>query len=1090
MNFIDNDMHTDNFGFWGNMTHVFVENRRLGVLTILAVFVWGFMSFMIMPKQYNPEITAPAFVVETQFPGASNEEVYRLITVPMEDTISELPQVDKIFSQSREGGVSMVTVQFVIGSSVENAKTALRQKIQGNIDQKPIGANDPVIRDVDPDTVPLVAFRLTSQDLSLASLRAVGYDVADVIKKVPQTGAVSVYGGYENHLVMDLDANALDRFGVSVMEVVQVIQNNNAGVFIDSIDQGMANRPIRVSGSVEDVEQAKKLIVKMNGDAPVFLSDVAKVSIGPGTVSSFVRFSDKQTSLDAVYVAIAKQKGSNGTTVSESVVAAVEKIREDKQLPEDVDISVVTDEGRVAKESVSSLTVNLFQSIAIVSLVLWAFLGWRSALVVAIAIPLTLAFVFGLGNLFGYTVNRITLFALILSLGLLVDSAIVVVENIERLIRLYPERKRSEVIAQAVQEVGMGLFLSTLTTVLAFIPMAFVGGMMGPYMGPIPFFVPAALLGSLIIAVTVSPYLISRITKRSKVEDRASISQKKESFFLRQLHRLRDGYATMIERILTKKSNRRRILWGTLGVFVISLLLPAFTVVPFRMLPKADKEQFFVYLDLPETNGVDRTLEVSQTVEKYFLKQDQVTSVQSFVGTPQIVDFNGLFKGSDARREPFQATLKVNLIHPNDRKETSEVLVQKYRTGLSESLADYPDVRFQMIEDPPGPPVRGTIFVKVLGEDRKIVDSITRDTAKMMGSISEVKDIDTTLPEQGYEKVYRINTEKAQMLGVSSSAIVGTMQVSLSGMQVGLLHDRVNSDVRIMERQYVLVRFAEQDRDAYQDIGRISVPSSSGKSVSITELLDEVPAEQSRTIISDERTMTEYIFAEMGNRSAIYASIDMLSDLLQYNIPVENGVVDHWSLFGVTYRDADTGKTYDVLLDGEWKLTLEVFRDLGTAFGVALVAIFFVLAVQFQSIRSSMLVMVTIPLGLIGVLPGFAILNVVQGTYFNATSMIGVIALAGIVVNNAIILLEYLSQIQKEGIPLRQALVEAGRTRFAPILLTSLTTILGSLTIISDPVWEGLAWAIFWGLSVSSFLTLVVFPVLYYEVMRKGQPSA
>lgn len=1066
---------------WGSIAKQFVENKRLGIITILALFVWGVIGFALMPKQYNPQITAPAFVVETRFPGASAEETHRLISVPMEDAVADIPRVDNIFSESREG-VSLVTVQFEIGDDVESAKITLRQKIQGNIDRKPIGSEDPIIRDIDPETVPLVVLALTSREYSLESIRALAYDVKDELKKIPQTGEVSVVGGYTQNLIIDLDIGALEAYQMTPSDVSRALRNINGALYSEEFSSENGRFPIRVSGAFHSIDEVEQLMLTMREGASVRLKDVARVSFGPGEVKEFRLFTTKETSNDAVFLLIPKQKGSNGTEVARQVNAHIESLKESGTIPSAVEVQSIRDEGRVASESVSTLSTNLLQSIMIVSIVLWAFLGFRSATIVAISIPLSLAFVFALGHLFGYTINRITLFALILSLGLLVDSAIVVVENMMRHLKEYPNTKPSEAIASAIQEVGTGLFLSTLTTILAFVPMAFVTGMMGPYMGPIPFFVPVALIGSFLIAITVSPYLVSRLRQKPTTHNPQVVTR--ESFFLRVMHSLRDRYAHFLGEVLLKKSRRRGIVWVTFGLFFLAILLPAFGIVPFRMLPKADKEQFFVYLNLPETEPVETTRTVTQKAERFFLESSDVTSVVSFVGTPQIVDFNGLFKGSENRSAQHQATLQVNLSHPNDRERTSEELVLGFRQALEVRLEEYPGVRFIMVEDPPGPPVRSTIFVKVLGKDSAVLDAMARDISHMMGDIDEVKDIDTSVEHRGYEKAYRIDIERAQALGVSSQEILETLQTGISGSIVGLYHPRVEENVRILERQYIVVRLDEQDRRDYETIDRLWVRSEDGSTVAIKPLLQEVEAEAMKTLLSDERERAEYVSAEMGNRSVVYASIDMLKELLNYQLPSGAGEVVGWSLAGVTYRDTQTGEEYQVLLDGEWKLTLDVFRDLGIAFGVALLAIFFVLAIQFESLRVALLVMVTIPLGLIGVLPGFAVLYWTQGIYFNATSMIGVIALAGIVVNNAIILLEHLRHILANEPSLRHALVATGRTRFVPILLTSLTTILGSLTIMSDPVWEGLAWAIFWGLSLSSILTLIVFPVLYYEVMK------
>lgn len=1071
----------EKLGIAGKLAKIFITNKELSVITIIALFAWGVFSFVIMPKQYNPEIVAPAFNIVTEFPGASSNEVYELITRPMEDKIRELPKVDKIMSQSRDGGVSIVTVQYYIGENLEDAKTEIARKIEGNIDLKPLGASDPIIKSIDPDNVPIVTIGIISDNFSKESLRALARDIQDEIKLVDGVSLVDVKGGSKRELSVSLDESKMSFYGITVGGVLDSIEANNSSFRGGRIDGEVISNEIEVIGDILGEANLEKIVVgNLNGKA-IYLEDVAKVEYANEELNEFVRFSESGVETqDAVYVAVSKMKGTNATKVASDVENKIEVLKQNGKISQGVDVKILRNDGKVAGEEVRKLTINLFTSVAIVSFVLFLFLGWRSALIVAIAIPLTLAAVFGVGNLAGQTVNRITLFALILSLGLLVDSATVVVENIFRMINENKKIDRDEIAIKAVDEVGDGLIMSTLTTVLAFYPMAFVTGMMGPYMGPIPFFVPAALIASTLIAFTINPFLASILSKNIKRE-----SETKKNLFIIFSEKLKRRYREILDRILKSGKLRKNILIITVVLFVISMILPAVGIVKFRMLPKADKEQFYVYLDLSENTSIEETNRVVLDVERMIFEEKEVKSIQSFVGESQVVDFNGLFKGSDLRVGQNQATLKVNLTHPNDRKQKSEGLVIELRKKLMKDIEKYPNLRMKLVEDPPGPPVLSTFLIKIQGGDESKLKDIALDIENIALGIDEVVDIDNSLNEKGLNYAYEINKEKANLSGVSSYEIVQTLQAVFMNVPVGLYHENENSEVRRAEREFIAVKFQESDRDEKGDFDNIFISSRNGEKIPLSELVVKKDFQSSTTIFSDQRKKTVYVSAEMGDRSVTYGAIDGLKALVKYRLPNEKGELISWSLFGAKYRDMETGEVFEISIDGEWKLTLEVFRDLGIAMAVAIFLIYFVLVAQFRSASVPLLVMGTIPLAMIGVLPGFAVLGFVSGIYFNATSMIGVIALSGIVVNNAIILLEYLGDLKKKGMNIREALLEAGETRFMPIMLTSATTILGSLTIISDPVWAGLAWAIALGLSLSSFLTLIIFPILFFIFEKK-----
>ncbi|MCK9378930.1 MAG: efflux RND transporter permease subunit [Candidatus Moranbacteria bacterium] len=1055
----------------GKMASLFVGNRELNILVILFIIAWGVGSFIIMPKAYNPDIVAPAFVITTDFPGATADQVQELVTRPMEDVISELPNIDQIVSHSFDGGQSIVMAQFVVGTPAENAKVSLSQKLRDNLSQKPINASDPSVVTMDPDDIPIISIALTSEDRSPEALRLLAFNVADQLKLVEGSSKVSVLGGRTDNLQIDLNTEKISQYHLAISDVIGILQTSNGIYTAEKLKSDDSSVALRVSGNISSIEEAKKISIMPDQDKPILLGDIATITYGPGEITSDVHISEKDSAQkQAAYVSVAKLKGANITSVTSAVRKRLDEIKKQKEFSA-VDFSILRDDGEIAHEEIFTLTKHLTTSVLIVVIILMAFLGFRNALIVAIAIPLTLLASFGVGLLAGQTINRITLFALILALGLLVDDAIVIIENVHRTIKNNPGKDKATLIIQAVDEVGMGVFMSTITILFAFIPMAFVSGMMGPYMSPIPFFVSTTLLVSLFIAFTINPALTGFFTSHKYEE--------KENIFVRTIHRIEDRYAELIKVLISSRRKKNLVLGVAVALLLFSFLLPLLKIVQFRMLPKADKNQFYIYLDMPGGGIYDHTNRVAAEIEQYSLDVQNVESVESFIGTAPISDFNGLFKGSFMRTQENQATLKINLIPHTERSQSSEQIAFLLRDVLNEKvLAHEPDAKIVVVEDPPGPPVRSTFFLKIQGSDQELLNSIAKDLENITREIPGIVDLNTSVVQRSLEKQYSVDIEKAGRLGIAPSVVVQTLHTSLSGMNIARYEKKLASGEREAEQHFIFVRADLQDRNDSSDLSRITVRDAIGNTVPISELLIDEPLAKDSEIATDQRQKTVYVSAEMGKRSVIYAVLDLFPKLFNYKLNDGTGHRTSWSPLGFDYENS-AGQIVSVRIDGEWKLTLEIFRDLGIAMGVALLMIYFVLVAQLKSLVTPLLIMATIPLALIGVMSGFAILGIVKGTFFNATSMIGVIALAGIVVKNAIIYLAYLDELKEKQMPLNDALMEAGRVRLLPIILTSLTAILGSLTIIADPVWEGLAWAIIFGLSVSTILTLIIFPLLY-----------
>lgn len=1056
---------------FGKICEYFVVNRKMSMLLFIGIVLWGVISFVVTPKQYNPEITAPAFEVSVDFDGATSHEVYELVTKPLEDVIYEIPGVDELYSQSHHGGKGIVVVQFFVGEDFDQSKIRLRQRIDSNLDLKPLGVTSVNIKSIDPDNLAVMTVGLVSDELGPVGLRKRAFEIKNELKKVKGTSIVKVIGGKKREFQIKLDPDKMRESKTSIQEVELALSKSSLLSVLGKVKSPDKFRFIETTGTVRNIDEINNLVIASNVERSLKIKDIAEVVEGVVEEDSFVNYRSKDKGYEnMVMISIAKKKGQNISSITKALHQKIDQLKKTTSFFKDLEVLILKDEGRVAKEEISGLTFNLLQAICIVFIVLLFFLNVRAAIMVAITIPLTLLTVFGIGFLAGQTINRITLFALILSLGLLVDSATVVVENIVRNKKEHADWSNLKVITESVSEVGVGLFLSTLTTVLAFIPMKFVTGMMGPYMGPLPFFVSVAICVSLVYSYTIVPWMASLFCK-----DHADDKKQKEGCFKRIYDRFICWYAELINGILSSAKRRRRFLITCLVLVLVVLLIPIFELLRFRMLPKANREQMYVYIDLDQGTSIDETYKITKELSQHLKKEPNIKGIQSFVGTAPILDFNGLFKGAYQRGATHMATLKLNLTHPDDRPLKSEDLALIYRDKVKAFFNNDPKVKFQIIEDPPGPPVRSTFFVKVKGNDEALVKRVVNDLDQISRDIKGVEDVDTSMPEPLTKYTLRVDTEKAAVSKVSTAAIARFLEVLYHGSVIGVYHDDTN-----LEQEYITLKFSKKYRDSIKDFDQFTITNELGNPVLVNKFLKIEKLPNSDVINSDNREKVVYISAEMGARSITYAAIDFLKALAEYKVPELELTKGKLNLWSAEYQTPHH-KWVKVEIDGEWLMTLEVFRDLGLAMMIAIILIYLVLVAQFRTYVLPLLILGTVPLALVGVFPGFAFLFWVDDIYFSATSMIGVIALSGIVVNNAIILLEYIIHTKKAGADFKTAIVEACSIRLRPIVLTSLTTILGSLAIAGDPVWAGLAWSVVFGLSLSAALTLLVFPALIYQ---------
>ncbi len=1039
----------------GKITQYFI-NSQLTVLLMAATTVLGLFALWFTPREENPQIVVPAANVMVSLPGAGAKEVEELISKKLEAKLWEIPGVEDVYSVSMNS-LSVVTVKFYVGQDKERSLVKLYDKLMSNMDFAPPGASQPLVKPIDVDDVPIVAITFSAAPGSTyddAQLRLVAEHSLDELRKVPGVGNTVIIGGRSRQVRVVLDPLRASGYGLSVLQIAGAITVSNANLISGDLEQGSKKMTLETGGFFGSANELKNAVVGVANNKPVYLGDVAEVTDGFEETIKLTRIAFGTHAHDglaapsdgaerpAVTVALAKRQKLNAVQISGAILARLDELKKNV-VPAGISVTVTRNDGKTANDAVNELVFHLVVSILVVLVLLFFTLGWREAAIVALAIPLTLFLTLAIGMVAGQTINRITLFALILSLGLLVDDAIVVVENIHRHYKLQ-QHSRLQAAIMAVNEIGMPTILATLTVVLAFIPMAFVTGMMGPYMMPIPFNVPVAMIVSLVVAFVVTPWASYRLMKADHHEEAPLPLEETRSYLL---------YKKVLAPLLVSARKRKIFLGVILAVFVIAMTFPLFQMVKFRMLPKANKNTFLVSIDMPAGTVIENTDRVARAVGDQLKRLPEVKDYETFVGTGSVMDFNGLLRGGAFREASHFADVRVNLIDKEERKTSSEKLVLKLRPAIAKLGQEY-GANIKLVEDPPGPPVRATVVAEIYGPDYARQRELAADIRALFAKTSEVVDIDDSVKEKQNKYQLIVNKEKAALMGISTEQIVQTLRISVAGMAVSTLHQPTSKDPVA-----ILLRLSKSDRTGLADMDKVFLSSPQGSQVPLSSLVTVVPAEMDKAVHHKNLEPVTYVYAEMGDRSQVYAVLDMMRYLWKH--PVPDGYTIKW--------------------DGEMKLTLDVFRDLGAAMGVALIAIYLLLVGRFRSFTIPLVIMASIPLSMIGIMPGFAMTNV----YFSATSMIGVIALAGIVVRNSIVLLEFILDKKREGLPLEQALIEAGAIRFRPIVLTAAAAILGSAVIVTDPVWSGLALALIFGMLASTALTLVVVPLFYYMMEKK-----
>ncbi|MGA9061511.1 MAG: efflux RND transporter permease subunit [Terracidiphilus sp.] len=1059
---------TQPLGLAGRLAKAFL-NSKLTPLFIVTSLAIGIFAVAVIPREEDPQILVPMLDITTAMPGASPAEVEQRVTAPIEALVHQISGVEYVYSTSGPGQ-SLVIVRFLVGTPQEDALIKVYSKLYSNFDLLPPGVSQPIIKARSIDDVPILALTLWGEHYDGYQLRAIADEVQHNIEQIPDVSETSVIGGLPRTLRVVLGTEKLNAYGLSPMTIVGRLQAANARLQAGSFAEN--NMEIRVDAgdlftSTKDLES---VVMSVDHGRPVYLRDVAdKIVDGPAEPANYVLFGAAgkvSRQYPAVTITVAKRKGTNATDIANTVLASVHRMQ-GVTVPNDVTITTTRNYGETAKAKSDELLEHLLLATLSVTFLIALFLGWRESGVVLLAIPVTLALTMSVFYFFGYTINRVTLFALIFSIGILVDDAIVVVENIVRHYRLPESRDRScsDVTVEAVAEVGNPTILATFAVLAAVLPMAFVHGLMGPYMRPIPVGASAAMLFSLMVAFVVSPWAAMRLLGRHLAG--AHLLEPEHENWRTRLYR------RVMTPLIASPRNRALFFIGVGVLLLISVALVPLKLVRVKMLPFDNKSEIQVIVNMPEGTPLEETLRVTQALGDELAAQPGVVNYQEYAGTSGPYNFNGLVRHYYMRRMANQADIQVNLMPAKQRSEQSHAIAKRLRPLLDQIGNQY-GARIQVTEVPPGPPVLQTLVAEVYGPNLGGQVRVASQIKAIFLGTPGVVDTDWYVDDPQPRLVIRVDQVKAAENGIAVADVAHALALAASGMQAGLLHDKA-----AREPIPLVVEIDRAERSSEQGLENIKLRGADGAMISLRELVTIFREIIAQSIYHKNLKRVVYVTGDVAGaeESPVYAILKMNQQLDHLTLPAG------YTLKRYNAVQPKSTDHYSMNWDGEWQITIEVFRDLGIAFAAVLVLIYVLVVGWFRSFIVPLIIMAPIPLTLVGILPAHAML----GAFFTATSMIGFIAGAGIIVRNSIILVDFIELRRRQGVPLAQAVIDAGAIRFRPMLLTAAAVVVGASVILTDPIFQGLAVSLMAGAVASTFLSWPTIPILYYMVHSRQQ---
>ncbi|PKO37751.1 MAG: multidrug transporter AcrB [Betaproteobacteria bacterium HGW-Betaproteobacteria-6] len=1064
-------------GISGRIAAAF-QNSRMTPLLALVAFLMGIFATLVTPREEEPQIDVTMADVMIAFPGASAKDVENLVARPGEQVLSRLHGVEHVYSASRPG-MAIITVQFDVGVKYNDAVLRLYDTVHSNSDWLPanLGVMAPVIKPRGIDDVPIVALTFWTKDpnRSAFDLQQVARAVEIELKRIKGTRDISTIGGPDHAIRVLMDAERMNAFGITPQDIAGALKVSNALQSTGNLTAGNREVLVQTGTYLESAADVKQLVIAVRGQAgerkPVYMSDVATVEDGPDQPKHYAWFGDQSGEFPAVTMQISKQPGVNAADVA---TAAVNRINDLKNtvIPEGIDVTVTRNYGETATEKAQKLIGKLIFATAFVVLLVFFALGKREAVIVGVAVTLTLAATLFASWAWGFTLNRVSLFALIFSIGILVDDAIVVVENIHRWQGLYPDKSLLEIIPPAVDEVGGPTILATLTVIAALLPMAFVTGLMGPYMSPIPINSSMGMAISLAVAFVVTPWLAARMMKShghahgdgAGEPQPSKLDAKLDSTFRKLLTPFLDPV----------KGGAMRVRLAIAIVLLIlgSVSLAYFQLVVLKMLPFDNKSEFQVILDMPVGTPVEETARVLHEIGAELALEKDVTNYQAYAGTASPINFNGLVRQYYLRALPEKGDIQVNLADKHHRSRQSHEIASALRDRI-EAIGKANGGVAKVVEVPPGPPVMSPILAEIYGPDMKGQMSVGKQVRQVFEETKDIVAVDDYIEADSRKVILHVLQSKAAQLGVAQSDIVEVVSMGLAGQDVTPAHN-TESKFEIPVR----VTLPAEKQSSLDALLKLRVRSRDGQLVPVSELVEVRDAAREKAIYHKDLLPVVYVVGDMGGKldSPLYGMFDIRSKINGMELK-EGGTLGEWFI----RQPNDPYAGYSVKWDGEWKVTYETFRDMGIAYGVGLILIYLLVVAHFGSYLVPLIIMAPIPLTIIGVMPGHALF----GSQFTATSMIGMIALAGIIVRNSILLVDFIKLQVATGMPFREAVIQSAAVRAKPIALTALAAMLGAMFILDDPIFNGLALALIFGIMVSTLLTLVVIPVLYFSAFRK-----
>ncbi|HEX5338003.1 MAG TPA: efflux RND transporter permease subunit [Gallionella sp.] len=1062
-------------GISGRIAKHFLQSQMTPLLALVAVLL-GLFAVLVTPREEEPQINVTMANVLIAYPGASAKDVAQTVATPAEQVLSQIAGVDHVYSVSQPG-MAVITVQFKVGEQHVPSLVKLYDVVHSHADWLPttLGVAQPIIKAKGIDDVPVVALTLWREQAAGGGveLTQVAHAIEAELKRVPGTREVTTLGASQRMVRVQLSPESLNAFQLSVQDVRAALQSANASQNSGTLVQNNREVLVQTGSFLSNADEVKQLVVGVSDGKPVFLRDVATVQDGADQPGSYVWLGtgmaagDKQIKASgefpAVTVAITKKPGANAVDIANQLLARVGELK-GSVIPADVHVTATRNYGETANDKAMKLIKKLLFATAAVVALVWFTMGRREALVVGIAVMLTLAATLFASWAWGFTLNRVSLFALIFSIGILVDDAIVVVENIHRHRALAPHQPLLEIIPAAVDEVGGPTILATFTVIAALLPMAFVSGLMGPYMSPIPINASMGMLLSLAVAFIITPWLVVRFAgshhEAEKDERDTAISR----FFNERLTPFLNG--------AQGKPARRKLWMAILGGLLLAVSLGVVKLVILKMLPFDNKSEFQVVVDMPTGTALEQTGAVLHEIGGYLATVPEVTDYQAYAGTASPINFNGLVRQYYLRSAAEQGDIQVNLRDKHQRSRSSHEIATAVLEPI-QKIAKAWGAKVKIVEVPPGPPVQSPIVAEIYGPDYEGARQVASKVRKQFGKTEGVVGIDDTVTESAPKLLLQVLQSKAALLGVAPRDIVDVIGVALSGQDVASLHD-VNAKYAPPLR----IGLPSERRSHIDEVLKLKVRARDGVLIPLSEVVQVVPVQRDYPIYHKDLLPVVYVFGDMAGKldSPLYGMFGINSKVSGSALQQGGNLESYYFK-----QPSDPYAGYALKWDGEWQVTFETFRDMGIAYGVGLILIYLLVVAQFKSYLVPLVIMAPIPLTIIGVMPGHALL----GSQFTATSMIGMIALAGIIVRNSILLVDFVNLQLRDGVALQQAVINAAGARAKPIVLTGLAAMLGALFILDDPIFNGLAISLIFGILVSTLLTLVVIPVLYYATLYK-----